>query len=478
MQPVQFQCGHCSKIMAVGSEHLGQQVRCPHCQRVVVAPPPAAPESLPPPAATEAPPPSPAEAPPPGLTETVLNMPAPLGDAEDIFSPAEVSDDLFGRSEAPRVEMPPEPPAPTLPGENAASPPQPEETLATTMPWMPSPEPTAALPSPSAPFAASENTEVLPSGGEAPWMSAGVTETLGPPPSEMTPTDITSEPSAALTRPRERTEAKVPWFMLVVFSPLLLYAIVITIFAALLYNHDQGIQQQLRRRFEIMPDEGDEPGVQKGKKISLWKYDPKLPSQPLPDHLRTTLGEPLRIGDLEVTPVRVQRERVQVVVSNFNPEPCTGDSLVLYLRMKNLSDDCAFAPLDNYFDRRWDGGARPPFTLLEVGDKYRFYGGPAWWYPYSDSKNRREWVAGRDNVPEVLQPDGEKEFFVCTNGYDEKAVAVLFGGTSRPYRGSFLWRVRVRRGLVQFEGKDYSATAVFGVRFTDKDILDAEPQAQ
>ena len=32
MQTVQFQCGHCNKLMAVGVEHLGQQVRCPHCQ--------------------------------------------------------------------------------------------------------------------------------------------------------------------------------------------------------------------------------------------------------------------------------------------------------------------------------------------------------------------------------------------------------------------------------------------------------------
>ncbi len=38
MQTVNFQCGSCGNLMAVGVEYLGQQVRCPHCQQVVMAP--------------------------------------------------------------------------------------------------------------------------------------------------------------------------------------------------------------------------------------------------------------------------------------------------------------------------------------------------------------------------------------------------------------------------------------------------------
>ena len=470
--------------MAVGSEHLGQQVRCPHCQQVVVAPPSAAPEPNPTPNPIQ---------PPPGLTETVLHMPAPPGDAEDIFSPEDVSDDLFGRSEPPRIEMPPEPLTPTLPGENAVPPPQLEATQNSTLPWVPPPEseatqnstlpwvPPTESPPPFTPFGGG-GTEVLPSVVPAPWMAGGATEILpSPPPEAPPPAEAVLAPaddfSAPLARARGRTEAKVPWFMLIVFMPLLLYAIVMTISTVWLYLQVQDVQQQLRRRFEIMPDEGDKPGVQKGKQISLWRYDNKLPTQPLPEHLCTTLDEPLQIGDLQVTPVRVERKRLRVVEGRFNPEFCAVDSLVLYLRMKNLSSEYAFAPLDNYFDRRYDGGARPPFTLLEVGDKYRFYGGPAEWYPLGDPNHRRVRVEGRNNVPDVLPPGEQKELFVCTNGYDEKAAAVLFG-EKRPYRGSFLWRVRVRRGLVRFEGKEYSATAVIGVRFTDADIRrDAEAKA-
>ena len=38
MQTVQFQCGHCGKLMGVSHEFLGQQVRCPTCQQIVLAP--------------------------------------------------------------------------------------------------------------------------------------------------------------------------------------------------------------------------------------------------------------------------------------------------------------------------------------------------------------------------------------------------------------------------------------------------------
>jgi hypothetical protein len=473
MQPVHFHCGHCGKLIAVNTEHLGRQVRCPHCQQVVFAPQSAAP--TPEPAAGGV------EAPSPGFLETILNVPAPTGDAEDIFSPADVSDDLFGGGEAPRIEMPPpDPLALTLPDHNAGALPHPEVTLPSTIPWMPPPvsDPAATAPAPFAPFGESASTEILPGRGLPAWMSSPITETLAPPPPEV-PLTPPSETPSAITRRQGRTETKVPWFMLLVFSPLLLYSIFITIFSILLYRQEQEVERRLHhRRFEDMPDEGDKPGVQKGKRISFWKYDPKLPTLPLPEQLCTTLGKPLEIGDLEVTPQRVERKRLKVVVETSRPEPCIGDSLVLYLQMKNLSSEYSFAPLDNYFDRHWRGGAQPPFTLLEAGDKHRFHGGPADWYPQGDPNHRREWVEGRTNLPEALQPGEEKEQFVCTDGNDASAVAVLFGGTRPPYHGSFLWRVRVRRGLVRFQNKDHSATAVIGVRFTEKDITGAPRHVQ
>ena len=465
MQPVQFQCGHCGKRMGINSEHLGRHVRCPHCQQVVVAPPLAAAE----------PTPDGAEPPPLGSVEMMPPTSAPLNEAEDIFGPTDVSDDLFGQSEAPRIEMPPESlPPQSLPDGNAVAPaPEPQASL----PWAP-PVP---LP-PNAPFGQDDGTAELPSGSAASWMSGTVTETLPPSPAEVPPGDSIRESAAPSARTRQRTEAKTPWFLLLVFCPLLLYSIVISIFAFFLYREHQNLKEELRNPFEKMLDVGDDPGVRKGKKVSLTdRYKTELATLPLPDSLCTTLGNPLRIGDLQVTPNRIERKRVFVQVENTQPEPCRNDSLVLYLDLKNLSSDYAFAPLDNYFDRYWRPGVDfiPPLTQLEIGAKYRCYGGPAHWYPRGNRANPREWVKGRHERADFLQPGEEKQLFVCTDGDDAKAAALLFGEQQgEEYHGSLLWRVRVRRGLVRFQDKDYSTTAVVGVHFTDADIHEATPEIQ
>jgi hypothetical protein len=449
--------------MAVNSENLGKQVRCPHCQQVVVAPSAAPPATMP----------GPVEAPSMGSIASMLQ--APVEDPDHIFSPVEVTDDLFGRSEGPLIEMPPAPPALTPPQSDPAPPPEPQAPGLSTQPWTP-PESPASPPLSLGEIAPSNNpTTVPPSDGAPLWPSATITETQVPPPAELpsigdAPPDREDVSLVTETRARRRTEQKTPWFLLLVFCPLLLYAIVISIFAFFLYRHDQQLQEQRRNPFDIMPDVGDDPGVQKGKKVSRTdRYKLELATLPLPEHLCTSLGNPLRIGELEVTPDRVERQRVSLIVEGSRADPCRHDSLVLYLDMKNLSTEYAFAPLDNYFDRYWRPGKDqiPPLTVLEIGNQYRCYGGPARWYPRGDRSNRRQWIQGRHEKADVLQPGEEKQLFVCTDGDDNKAAVLLFEGK---YQGSFLWRVRVRRGLVRFQDKDYSATAVLGVRFTDQDI--------
>src|SRR5579884_2782360 len=476
MQPIEFQCGHCGKLMAVSSQHLGQQVRCPHCQQVVIAPPPAVPtvpSSEPGEEKTEI-----SGVPPPqgGFAETVLHKTADA--AEDIFAPPNGGSDLFGLAEPPRIEIPLETQLPTLPSDGAV-PPQPlPGTLPSSLPWA-AQQSAENVPAALTPFGQSENTANL-GGAMPPWQSGAVTETLQPP-AVSVPLLSKSEQSPAGSRSAKREEAKAPWFLLLVFCPLLLYSIVISIFAFFIYRHEQQLQEQFRERFDKTPDVGDDPGVRKGKRVSLTdRYKPELATMPLPKSLCTTLRKPLRVGDLLVTPNRVERKRVSVVVESSKPEPCKHDSLVLYLDLKNLSTEYAFAPLDNYFDRYWRPGMDmiPPLTLLEVGD-YRCYGGPAHWYPRGDRANRREWVKGRRDQAEFLQPGEEKEMFVCTDGEDDTAAALLCSDQpGEGYHGRLLWRVRVRRGLVRFQGKDYSATAVIGVRFTDSDIRQAPTEVQ
>jgi len=452
MQLLQFLCGHCGKLMAVHSEHVGQPVRCPHCQHVVTAPGPSAPiSSASLPDAAEV-------APPPPLSTASASA------AEDIFSTSDEGSDLFARREVPHIEKPPELP-PSLPPEDKTVPSESQPAPEPNLPWLPQPATGSAAPSEATP--PNESAALLPEG------SLLSTQMSSP---------SRKESFATERGTRKATEVKAPWFLLLVFCPLLLYAIVISIFAFFLYRHDQQLQEQLRERFDKMPDVGDDPGVRKGRRVYLIdRYKPELATLPLPESLCTTLGKPLRIGDLQVTPNRVERKRVSVIVGHSRPEPCQHDSLVLYLDLKNLSSDYAFAPLDNYFDRYWRPGLDlvPPLTLLEIDNKYRCYGGPAHWYPRGDRINPREWVQGRGDQVDFLQPGEEKQMFVCTDGDDAKAAAILFGDRAgQEYHGPFLWRVRVRRGLVRIQGKDYSATAVIGVRFTDADIRKAPTEAQ
>jgi phage FluMu protein Com len=86
METVQLQCGHCKKVMAISVEHLGAQVKCPHCQGLVQTPPPA-----------------------PLVESPIPNM--DLNQRESIFAGMEASDAVLGESAAAKVELP-SPPVP------------------------------------------------------------------------------------------------------------------------------------------------------------------------------------------------------------------------------------------------------------------------------------------------------------------------------------------------------------------------------
>src|SRR5262245_3641530 len=107
MQTVNFNCPHCGNLMAVGTNLLGRNVRCPHCRLVVRAPAAAGEPSMPTPAA---PPPTPAPPPqPPAAPQKVpmFSMPQPTEHHESIFGERH-DEDVFG-SEPPKPVLPSEP---------------------------------------------------------------------------------------------------------------------------------------------------------------------------------------------------------------------------------------------------------------------------------------------------------------------------------------------------------------------------------
>src|SRR5438309_2421945 len=95
METVNVQCGHCGKLMAVSTEHLGARVSCPHCQGVVEAPLPNSDSANDPP-----------------------EIKMPTSDSpESIFASPETqaTEDIFGTQHRPTIEMPAAPkPQPLL----------------------------------------------------------------------------------------------------------------------------------------------------------------------------------------------------------------------------------------------------------------------------------------------------------------------------------------------------------------------------
>jgi len=465
METVNFQCGHCRQVLAVSKEHLGQQVRCPHCQQVVVAPLPSPPPEQPP-------------APVPLFPDT-LEMPyrsAPE-EYESIFSAPTESEDLFGGHPSGRVEMPQEvviPPA-APPAEQTAAPP----TVVPNLELQAAPPVTPGLPPADAAlsFIPGGNT-TLASTGEAP----PIPETIAPfpqapaplPPTEAASTTGEEDLASVFRGGPVRTSRGGGWHIAVVIMPLISYSVLATIVAAIYFvryrsaavDRDQEQKEQYHP-LEFLPDlQGDHPTGKKSK-ISILEVPLPDPNVSLPPQLRVALKETLRVGDLEVEPLRVERGRIKISdTPTGRAEESETEALKLYLRLKNVSGDLPFYPIDRYFTRRYDPlRDRPPYTQLIVGGQH-FYGGAADW----SAKVRRmhnEYVVGQEAYERQLQPGEDLTTFVCTDPNDTKLAKALEPG---PGKKNIEWRIHLRRGAVTIKGRRIPAACVIGVEFAENEI--------
>jgi hypothetical protein len=462
MQTVNFQCGSCSNLMAVGAEFLGQQVRCPHCQAVVVAP------AAPAPAAVA---PAPARA--PDATET-LPFSRPANEHEDIFAPPEPTDDLFGRPDAPRVELPPAAPAPQAPtlsldrpGANGGS-----EPFGSTITFAGSQQ--------AAPAAANDAT--LPS-----WMDQPAAPAAPPDHQGMgfhqAPAHTEGHEDAqheALPQMIRRPRDNGGWFIGLVFIPLISYAILTTIALLILWARLQQAAPPPPNPLETLPalDPNDPKAgthLFKDPRQSevIQNLDVKTATGPVPDNQTVRLGGKLQLGDLQIEPQKVALEKVSVRVQGYNPEPCQYPSLVLHMKLRNISDNTVFQPMDTFFDRRWKGAKSsvPPLTILELalsgGAPRFFFGGPADFHrpllTAQSGGDPPQWVEG-NHYSQVLNPGEEMDTFVCTDGDDKPTTEAV-----ENHHGKLLWRVHLRRGIVPYNGRLVPVSTVVGVEFTDED---------
>lgn len=166
------------------------------------------------------------------------------------------------------------------------------------------------------------------------------------------------------------------------------------------------------------------------------------PPAPLATDKITSFGKPLRLGGLEVTADAITSGPVELRRTISPEEDRDGgvNALKLHLRLRNLSKDSVFAPLDEAFVRE-----REPATFdsfIERGDGQQID-----MYPLSVFS---EWGIVGQKFKE-LKPGATLRTQVVS------AADALERKTTR-----MTWRVRVRTGIDQ--------TDEFGVAFTDSDI--------
>jgi hypothetical protein len=267
------------------------------------------------------------------------------------------------------------------------------------------------------------------------------------------------QPVARLTtKPSQGPSPIVFWCIIGALGVYALFMTVLFIVAKVQSN-------RIPHPLEYIPDQGNP----KSSKQSV-VYERPAPWLDLPPNLRTELGKAIQVGDLEVEPTKIEQKPViwMYRVSQHNPVAADTDSLVLHLRLKNISKDTVFRPTDSFFDREWKEDKDPgrnnlPYTHL-VGNGHYFCG-PFVWKPSQSMVQRGdnlrdEYVQGQESDKQVLKP-GDEATTVIVTAPDDRVPDLL-----RNFTGPMQWRVQLRRGLVHYKDRDISCSAVIGIDFT------------
>ncbi len=439
--------------MAVGMNLLGRNVRCPHCKAVVQAPTAAGePMSSPglgrvPMKAPELKAPEPMAAPLPQFKLPEKETEAP----ESIFGEVH-EEDLFGTEPPKPTMLPPRlpspAPAPTIEMQTPEPVHVPEPIYTELLPYSPT-GPTVAMPVPDLGF------------GDTEAFSA-------PPPSSEQEAPAAREPRRT-QRPPTADEGKGSNAFAII---LLAYGLLMTIAAGVFGYLSFSRSSEPEHPFKAIPDVYGEYEKANRKQTSFkWMPDAKAE---VPADLRVKMGDELVVGDLSVKPVSVgvllETNVVDEYVSGPDKDRNIGNTLLLTLKVKNLSDDVTFYPTDPAFLREL--GAKKdektgPYTALQINRE--MYYGPFSWPPSGNV--RKQYIKGQESNEKPLKPHEERDIFV-TVAPKQSVVREL---DRVPVDQTLLWRVQLRRGMVKYKddsGKDgeISATTVIGVTFTRKQI--------
>lgn len=162
----------------------------------------------------------------------------------------------------------------------------------------------------------------------------------------------------------------------------------------------------------------------------------------IPEDMLTTIGRPLTIGSLEVTPLSIVKGLVELERTDQDGEvelSDGGEALRLAVRFRNLSRDQAYAPLDPAFLRQSDSGQTESF--IETG------GAPIELYPLALASEMA--IVGQ--AFEAIAPGQTAESVVVS---DREPMNRLLP--------PLVWRLKLRVGPDQ--------TALIGVRFSLREV--------
>lgn len=444
--------------------------------------------------------PRPADSPPP-LPPTTTDEPvfrlSPREGADSILSePEESEDEVFGSQGLDRLPVPelPDPdPAPVAPGGAAAGgPPTPSPVGSVVPPPMPmslsAPPPAAVGVAPSSPPATPSAPTWTSSPPADPW-AANPWAGFSAPAHETAPSGSVDRPAAPQLDPdgrgvaapgqpadarhepapdgvsatraaragRRATAAGGTAASRILIGGLAAWAIIATVAAVYGLVFGRGERLDPGHPLSVIPDTFGEFDPASRKKVSQFRFDIH---QPLPPNLKAGLGGRISVDPLVIEPLGVEKRRLVMkaetkggTVSAGSP----GEALVLRLRVTNTSPDLLIHPLDPAFNRKTTD--KIP-THLVVG-KQVFYGGPVPW-PF---RGGRVFEQQQEKDAEPLGPGETRDYVVCSD------ASPRLLGEVRKANEPLLWRVQVRRGLIEFRGREIPVTAVVGIEFRRDDIL-------
>jgi len=170
-----------------------------------------------------------------------------------------------------------------------------------------------------------------------------------------------------------------------------------------------------------------------------------LPVAPVAEDHLTSIGQTLRLGSLEFTPVSIEVGRVALehlpASSRAARSDGGSDALLLSVRFHNLSQEAVFAPLEAAFVREPDRGLPDSFIECGNGERIEIY----------RLAMQSEWAIVGQSFPELKPGETAETLVVSTT--DALAHAA----------NPMTWRLRLRTGPERVE--------VVGVRFGVHEIV-------